>query len=302
MALKRPQRYSSFYESFSDLIFGTMAIFIMLMFVFLALIKQSDEQRRKELEAKLAAAKTQAAQMEQEAEKTREQIRQMAKTIIQMDNAVRTKGLELVVAVDRSGSMGEGIARMKAAIKTFAEVIPEYAPLVKISVVAYHESLGTTSPLVQVQARSRDKSASFDELANFLDSVTAQGGSVPVEDAINESLAMFDVDFDGFQIFMLLGDAGPFEPVSSGHFGPDSPSRIFGVAQQWASGHERRKVLTVYSPAPPGSPQYSDDEDAKALNRQFFSQLPKAVGQPENFTENPADMLAFLMRSIVIRD
>ncbi len=50
MKLVTPNRGSSFYESFSDLIFGTMAILVLLMIVFLTMINQADAQKREELE------------------------------------------------------------------------------------------------------------------------------------------------------------------------------------------------------------------------------------------------------------
>nr|WP_281722620.1 hypothetical protein [Nitrosomonas nitrosa] len=54
MKLDSPSRFTSFYESFSDLIFGTMAIFVLLMLLFLALIKPTEnaEELKKQLEAK----------------------------------------------------------------------------------------------------------------------------------------------------------------------------------------------------------------------------------------------------------
>ena len=52
MRLDSPSRFTSFYESFSDLVFGTMAIFVLLMLVFLALVKPSEntEELKKKLE------------------------------------------------------------------------------------------------------------------------------------------------------------------------------------------------------------------------------------------------------------
>lgn len=74
MKLESPSRFTSFYESFSDLIFGTMAIFVLLMILFLALIKPTEntEELKSQLEAKASENQDLSNQLEAKASKNQD--------------------------------------------------------------------------------------------------------------------------------------------------------------------------------------------------------------------------------------
>lgn len=75
MKLDSPSRFTSFYESFSDLIFGTMAIFVLLMLVFLTLIKPTENTD--ELKKQLEAAASENQSLSEENQSLSDQVRSL---------------------------------------------------------------------------------------------------------------------------------------------------------------------------------------------------------------------------------
>ena len=122
MKLESPSRFTSFYESFSDLIFGTMAIFVLLMLVFLALVQPPPNQGQelKEAQEQLESLQSELQKSEFEKEKAREQLEEMLKAMAESEDSIQSKGLELIVAFDVSGSMDDALGHLVETIKTIS--------------------------------------------------------------------------------------------------------------------------------------------------------------------------------------
>jgi hypothetical protein len=250
---------SSFYESFSDLIFGVLAIFVLISMVFLVLVRHGGgaedstalrkalEEARDEARRSRAQASTlMSASFEQKKQLESEQAANRA-----MADAVKTRGLELVIAVDRTGSMSIGLKDLVETVGVFAAVLPQYSPDFRVMVLAYHEDPSTfvRYPMKAVLPRDKDGRRSLEELEQFLRSITAKGGMAPVLEATAEGLRVFSEpgSFGGAQVFMLLGDTGPFE-VNPNNLGLDQlAAQTVASVKQWIGTSEKRKVVSVYA-------------------------------------------------------
>ncbi|MEM8713314.1 MAG: hypothetical protein AAGG01_20400, partial [Planctomycetota bacterium] len=123
MNLDRPTQSTSFYEVFTDLIFATMAIFVMLMLAFVVQVSAanasaeaavtSNEELRVELEAKGSELATAQADLDREkraADNREAELREAAKEIVSAKEEIdllRPSVIELVIAIDGSRSMKE---------------------------------------------------------------------------------------------------------------------------------------------------------------------------------------------------
>lgn len=313
MKLSSTQNSTSFYESFSDLIFATMAIFVLLMIIFMALIQANGMEDVEALQQELAKRAEKLAEAEAERDRSREQMAEMVEELTKSQSSVTATGLELVVAVDVSGSMEEPLGHLVEALQTIATVVPRIAKVFRIGVVAYRNAQGSSQlyeifPLKEILPSERDGGRSFDQISGFLNSLRAENGLAPISEAVDESIGMLQSSrgFDGFQTFLLLGDAGPYElSWDDGIFTPDKrrfePPVIRRIAD-WVDGAERRSVISLFS----GDPEHSRHEPP--IRRQleeslrFFRDIAVEADQDENFTRNPANMLAYLLNSVVERE
>lgn len=295
--LTAPNRSTSFYESFSDLIFATMAIFVLLMTVFLVLVNSpaDDSQLQEQLE------KTQA-----QLERARVQMEETVKSTKELQDAVQAKELELVIAVDVTGSMTEALGDLVETIVTIGKSMPSISPKVSIGVVAYgqHEPRGQALRVftkTEIKRQAIDNGQSFESLKNYMQSLSAQGGIAPIDTAIMNALGMFSSEeFSGYQILLVLGDVGPYEQ-SFNDLSYDSSERaieqrIFRSLKQWNATGERKTMVSLFS----GEDSHSGVDRRKYLESlRFFKQMAISIGAEENFTQNRGKMLAYLLNAIV---
>lgn len=301
----------SFYESFSDLIFATMAIFVLLMMVFLTLIRpegEIDTERAKQLETEVARILEEQSKTKAELERSREQVKQLTETLYAAA-PVTAKGLSLVVAVDTTGSMGEPLGHLIEALRTITVVLPRITTKFYIGIVAYRDTGNgeplQVFPLRQIVNPAKDGGSSSDSIERFLNQLVAANGLAPVELAVDQAISMHQSlsDFDGYQSFMLLGDAGPYER-SVNDMAYTSAKRAFekpiiNRIASWAKSNETRTVISLFS----GNPDRNDINDATRTqlrqSLRFFNDIAKTANQPENFTRNPARILEYLLTAIV---
>lgn len=291
MKLRQPERFSSFYESFSDLIFGTMAIFVLLMMVFLVLVNEGDIKKRKELEEQLA--KSQEASQE-----AQEQLKKVIAEFAELENAVRTKGLELVIAVDRTGSMGLGLKDLTKTLNTFSSAITEYVPEYRVSVLAYHENPAMfIAKRMEVFAKKKDNGQSQSELGDFLNSISPEGGAAPVADAIARAIQQQQPTFQGVQIIMLIGDVGPFEMETS-FSNSENANTVLTQMANWVGRSKTRKIVAVY--AKKGC-ELENNCSFPVESLDFFQRACRISGE-SNDCINPSSeqMLIPLLKAIVV--
>ena len=304
MRLSPEARGTSFYESFSDLIFGTMAIFLLLLLVVLGLIGEE----KKQAEAEVQAATASLSKAEAEREAAREQLQEVVEELAKLEQAVKAQGLEVAIAVDTSGSMGEALTHLLETITTISTVMPRIAPEFRIGIVAYcKEQEGGQAlqiyPMRQVVASSQDGGQSVRSLLSFTGSLAPKAGIAPVPEALRSAMGMMSPpnSFGGYQILFVLGDTGPFETtVNQRDVEMVEPHEIQTASQltaevaRWVAASNRRRIVSLFSGA--GQAQYPAKQQA---SREFFARLAADAGQPENFAEHPGKMLAYLLTAIV---
>lgn len=298
MRLRTPDGGTSFYESFSDLIFGTMAIFVLLLIVMLAQIEEREQTREEKVEA-----------LEAQAEQAREQVEALTEQVADLSEAVRTTGLELVVAVDVTGSMQRPLGHLVETLTTIARVLPGVSPRVRIGVVAYRQTSPSTPPfitfpLTAVLPTGRDGGQSSGLLSRFLGGLAAEGGAALTGRAIRHALSQFSGAgvFDGSQILLVMGDVGIGEQWNGAEVvwtyaaaEQEEVDSTAGAVARWVRAGANRSVVSLYTESdnPLQTPEYRD------FNRAFFRRLAEHAGQPENYTENSGKMLAYLLTAMV---
>lgn len=303
MHLHRSSNSESFYESFSDLIFGTLAVFVMLLFVVLVQVSEHDRTQVdaiQQLQASLEAS-------EQQTESAREQLDSMTEQLTALERAVRTRGLELIVAVDVTASMEKPLSHLVETVTTIAKVLPRVSPQFRIGIVAYRQTSAGASglsvfPLSQILNPAKDGGASFGQLTTFVGALTPQRGVAPVGPALRQALGLFDrADADSYQALLLLGDVGvgEFWSGSGAAWKRDAADQAEEAAisqevTQWVRAGERRSVVTLFT----GD---ANDQNKAVANagRDFFRRLAADAGQPDNFTQNSGKMLAYLLSAVV---
>jgi hypothetical protein len=295
---------TSFYETFSDLIFATMAIFVLLMIVFVVQINldTSIDELLEEL------AKEQAELLAKE--KDLAENNKHLKKLDQSKKSVEQYNFEVVIAVDTTGSMQLELDQLADTIGLIAKILPKIGSNVKMAVVAYRRDQNNRSdikvfPLQTIKDEDSDGKKSYRQIHGFVSRLRAQPGSAPVEEAMDAALKMFsDADvFAGHQAFMLLGDVGPYEDQYRDQM-IDSRNRqqeqgMIDQLKIWTAKSFHRNVLILFS---------GDDEIRKTSgnqhkkfteSREFFKRLAAGAGQPEGFTSNQGEMIPQLLSVIL---
>jgi len=302
--LKQRRSTTSFYETFSDLIFATMAIFVLLMIVFVVQINlsQSVDELLEQIEKEKVALKLEENKLEEK----NEQLTKLEKS----KQSVQQYNFEVVIAVDTTGSMQWELDQLTNTIGLIGKILPKIGYTVKMGVVAYRRDENNrvdikTFPLQVIRDEETDNKRSYRKIHSFVSRLRAKPGSAPVEEAMDQALKMFSnsESFVGHQTFMLLGDVGPYEDRYRDQL-IDSKNRqqekgMINQLKLWAEGSLHRNLLILFS---------GDDEIGKTSgnqhqkfvqSRKFFEQLANESGQPQGFTSNQTDMIPQLLSVIL---
>lgn len=310
MELDSTSGSTSFYETFSDLIFATMAVFVLLMIVFIVQVNLETGVEELEKQIEKEGAKLESAKKALQAENKRlEKLKKSEKSLQQYN-------LELVVAVDTTGSMQRELDQLASTIGLIGKVLPKIANSVKIGVVAYrrdeNESLDMEYfPLQTIKDGDHDGKISYNRIYNFVRYLKAKTGSAPVELAMDKALKMFSSadEFTGHQTFMLLGDVGPYEDRYRDQVIDDrnrqQANAMVDQLKIWSNKQLHRNVLILFS---------GEDEIAKTLKLQgaqgtqhqkfvqssrLFKRFAMDIGQPEGYTTKSTEMIPHLLSAIL---
>jgi hypothetical protein len=302
MRLQAEPRATSFYESFSDLIFGTMAMFVLLMVILLALV--GHEQRKSAEVLEQTAAELSKAEVQRQA--AREQLQELTEQLASLEQAVKAQGLELSIAVDTSGSMEKVLAHLLETLTTISTVMPKVSPEFRVGIVAFR-SEEPNQPgtqifrMQQVFGASQDGGRSSQAVSQFVAGLKALRGLAPIDEAVRSAIAQTSPPgaFSGHQVLFILGDVGPYESTWNdvGSIEPHEralDAQIVRDVAQWAKASERRRVVTLFS-----GEITTEYPDKTQSSREFFRRMAADAGQEANFTENPGKMLAYLLTAIV---
>ncbi len=295
---------TSFYESFSDLIFATMAVFVLLMIIFLVqinldigldeLLAQIDEQ-----------------QEELVAEEARQEAEVVRSTLLAKSKAgLERYQFEVVIAVDTTGSMQLELDLLADTIGLIGRILPRIAATAKIGVIAYRRDENdrvqiATFPLQRILDPDVDNQRSFQRLHGFVRQLRARAGSAPIEEAVDQAVKMFSSveAFTGHQTLMILGDVGPYEDRYQDQ-SIDARNRAQEQSMRrqlrvWAKASLDRNVLVLFSGDDEIAKTQGDQKRKFERSREFFKSLADAVEQPKGFSNNPADMIPSLLSAIL---
>lgn len=318
MKLGRRRRFESFYESFSDLIFGTMAIFVLLMIIFLTMVNEVKEQSvsKETYEQLQAASKTRIEQAQASAEEARQQAEALAAANKELEQAVRFSELQMAIVVDVSGSMEKALQSLRETVRTLSRVLSKMSPDFRIAVIAHRQKVLSGEkfielPLVQVQPAKSGESDSQRKVNDFLAALEPLSGMAKTADALERAREVLGTPEkpSTIQLILLLGDMGPYEVIGpNGQWAYfDEPTRRqideteYRRMADWVSGRPQRRVASVFSGVLPNGA----GPDAMPLSnesRLFFETLVSRAGQPMNFSPNEGEMLALIIDAILKKD
>lgn len=284
-----------------------MAIFVLLMLIFLALVKpEASQDDLKEALSDLQQLQDALIKTEVERDNAREQLDELIKSTLDSQSPFHSKGLELIIAIDVTGSMDDAFGHLIETIRTITVVLPAISPTFRIGVIAYGQDNSGRIPnglqvfeVRQIFSEQRDGGRSLKAISQYMGNLS-RGVMAPVDRAILESINMFSGpgSFDGYQALMVIGDVGPYETGDGYKVEPQEKvieANVLKAIKNWVSQDENRSVVSLYSADTPGN----DATEKVKMSYDFFRKLATESGQPENFSQNTGKMLGYLLNAII---
>ena len=307
MHIQQGASTSNFYEFFSDIIFATMAIFVLLMTIFIALINE---------QSPVTQAKRQLAELEQQIEDLKQdeteieaQLSDVRSQVLDMEQ----RDVEIFIIVDRTGSMEQELYNLKNAVLRLALILPKVTDSLKIGVASYWADTEKnvanikTYSMQELNAPEKDNGRSYNTLKRFMDAQTHLGGNAPILKATNVALKQFSgADrFDGHQVLMILGDVGPYEEANDAfrisRAGVARANQLTQNVSNWVKSRNNRNLIVLFS----GRDELNDrsrsnlDRQKYRTSQELFQTIAKQAGQPDAYTENQNTMLTdFLVAAL----
>lgn len=289
MKLDSPSRFTSFYESFSDLIFATMAIFVLLFILLMT-------QVRPEVIS------------ESELEKLKKELEEQSNQIEELQDAIETKALELVIAIDVSGSMQPSIDILKTVLIELATELPNITNEFKLGIVAYRDSI-IEFPIQQIQSDKVDGGASIASLNRFLTNLNAKSGYADIKGGLLKAIDYLRQhgSENGRKTIALIGDMGPYE-YGDNHGVIDRnemqiENEIYESIRNYEGMYEKASFLSIYT----GKLALNQNSGVQAhplapqiMN--FFKKSAEMSGENGRYTDSPREMLLEIVLSLMATD
>ncbi|MEM7239341.1 MAG: vWA domain-containing protein [Pseudomonadota bacterium] len=269
MKFSRRDQSSGFFEVFSDLIFGVMAIFVLLFVIILTQIKPQPRPQ---------------------------------------------PAVDLVVAIDVSGSMREPLKELNETLQELAENFPDVIRDFRIGVVSFAQRLNS-SGVDAFPLRVMDDAGKA-ELIAWLSKLKHGNSLVDTNAAINAAIAMHQTGSeDGRRrSLVLIGDVGPFElqgqRVLRDTSRANAPiNRAFestGIQaiRSFAASDPENRVLTIFSGAP--TAQSSNGSRVRSWayeeSQAFFCSAAAAAGPQGRYSEQAYKMVWTLLETFINND
>jgi hypothetical protein len=299
------------------MLFGTMAIFILLMMIFMVQIGKPVAAAKEPaptppqtpcpecpdtdtLRDTIAQYKEQVGELRGELEETQESLKEA-------QGQLDTAALEIVVAIDRSGTMGEELEDLMRFIRSVAEFMPRITPNFRIGIIAYGDEDGDFSasedleqfPLREIKPREVDDGKSFDLVDKFISGIQPKNSLAPVAEALELALEWLQrsaAQAQGRQVLILIGDVGTMETDWNGRkdYSREEQVRAESLALKvgrWIQASPQRSVLTFFS-------EHNPNDTNNADTQEFFEKIAIKSGQPENYKESTSDMVGALIEVI----
>lgn len=327
MKLQSSRHSTSFYEAFSDLIFGTMAIFVLLMLVFMIQVstaRETEDSRQSvdELEQKIKQLEDEVQQAQHESDEAKDK----QKAAEQAASNLKPKPVDLVIAVDGTSSMGATLGSIQRNIESAAEIAARLSPRFRLGLIVYRDQRNThVFPLTEIKPTVKGSpSQGLKQLRQFLnDKVlevwSTQGGRgetggvrvgsshmvtrmeplralADVEYGIKTGLSMLGGGQQNEQrkVLIVAGDVGPWEIVNEDRYDDaadiDSQARLIRMAQQFGLESGQNRILSIYT----GTASSSDIQAFPQQAIGFFKAFAAAVSEKQGQYSEDAWQIASL--------
>ena len=245
---KRNREINVFNLSMLDVISSAMAAFLIIMVVLLPYYDRMPMEYVAELKEKLAAAISRAEGAEQEAELAHAEAqaaREEAAKAKARAEELEKKDLDLMIAIDTTGSMGSEIDSLKKDIKGLVRVLDTLSKRLRVGVIAYRDAPEYVTRPFSLTPTTGSGMSRLDAFVDALeanssprDNTIEERVDAGLQDAVNQP---WDANAEG--IIVVIGD-------QRAH--PDRVQRAYDLAAQFAARSERYRVSTI-TPARAGS-------------------------------------------------
>jgi hypothetical protein len=327
----KPSAPDTFFETVSDLMFGTMAIMVMLMCVFMALNQPDNpappqaaaepepdlpdlapldmpQQGRLPEEQAVAALEQRLGVLQSEIRQARAQKEQIEQVTAQFRGleGKEIRDVEMTVMIDVTGSMQREIDELRQSIALLAKAMPRIVKTFRMSVVAFrrdpqNRDVTRVFGMQTIHKIGTDGGNSLRALERFVAPISAEAGSAPFERAAAIALEQFSAadGFDGQQALFVIGDVGPFEDrygdqsISAANLA--SATTIRNRVGEWASEGARRRAVWLYTGTDEINASAGAQREKFLRSREFFKAAAASLQQEDAYSESPGDMLPLLV-------
>ncbi|GAB5501156.1 MAG: hypothetical protein PsegKO_34670 [Pseudohongiellaceae bacterium] len=303
MKLSAIRTSSGFFETFSDLIFATMAIFALIMIVMMVMV----QLKSAESDVLVSAAEAKIKEREKDVEEIRKQLDTVVEELQQAKDdhsalrekyaeSVETQKIELVLLIDGSSSMGEPMKGMREAVVKISETVPLVASEFSIGIIVYRRDLSIL-PLTRVKLKREDNGVSLQKLSAFASTMYTDGAPVVFVSAVEAGLSMFS-ERSGRKSLLIVGDVGPYEEEGSGtdqrcfdRRARDNDRTVHNLVQNFAENNSDFNLFLVRPPL--------TSVECKPQTRELFSRLASLQDLNGNYTEETSKILTLLLYAVL---
>jgi cell division protein FtsL len=279
MKLSPPSEQTSFYEVFSDLIFATMAIFVLIIIVLIIQVRPE------------GVPAEEVAELEKEIE---EQAKELEETQKKLEDAIATAAVELIVVVDGSGSMQPTMDELKGSIVSIAKTIPIVTSEFRLGLVIYRSEL-EIFPVRQILAEDKDGGRSLASVSRFTERLQPRSDVAGIDDGVIKALSMYQSP-SSRKSLIVLGDVGPYE---SNYVPPSSLSldcndttreqRTISAVRRFGAQNENFRIFTLFTAG--GAPSNCPETTVP-----FFREMAATLGDDGQYSADLSELFVFLLQ------
>lgn len=241
-----------------------------------------------ELQKSEAASEANSDRWQQAESKAREEANKLARYR-------KSKRVRVVIVLDTSASMGEGIDESRETLGMLTETMPYALTSFEVGVVCHRKGAVEQQKLTKIVRRKDDNGTSVDAIDGFLEQFVPTGGETRISAAIDLALQDFGQgDGEQSDVLIVCADVGPGDLSGLNNV---QAGAITTKLRSWANrpGHNRA-VLSIYTPPHPDTTP--PDE---ASHRAFFEALGM-VNQRSRFSTRLAAMFPLTFQSSFVQE
>ena len=295
MKLSPPSQSTSFYEVFSDLIFATMAIFVLVIIVLISQVRPEGipVEQVAEIEKEFMEA------LEELEKENQEQAEKLEETQKEIEDAIATASVELIVVVDGSGSMQPAMDELKGSIVSIAKTIPIVTSEFRLGLVVYRSELDVF-PVRRILAEDKDRGRSLQSVVRFTERLEPVADIASLDDGVIKALDMFQLK-SSRKSLVILGDVGPYEyeyvrptvQQPGGSVRVDCANtrreqKVISAVRKFGEQHENFRVFTLFTAG--------DSPGNCKETVPFFKNLSAALSDNGQYSADLSELFVFLLQ------